>query len=50
MYHPKDSLSMEIAGSLTPQLEGAPRSTAHDSRIPLHLPPKNDPKGGEDHS
>lgn len=48
MYHPKGDLPVEVAGSLTPQLEGAPRSTAHNSRT--SLPPKSDPKGGEGHS
>lgn len=29
MYRPSDKFRMEAAGSLTPELEGAPRSAAH---------------------
>ena len=49
MYDP-EKISAEIAGSLTPQLEGAPRTTAHSSRSDPFPSPKPDCKGGDSHS
>ena len=41
--------SVQTAGSLTPQLEGAPRSTPHTDRSRIS-PPNPDPKGGNPHT
>lgn len=46
----KKSFSLETAGSLVPQLEGAPHSAGHD-RLALPRSPKQPAeKGGKDHS
>ncbi len=46
----RKSLSMETAGSLVPELEGAPRSASHDRRpVPGPSKPAKE-KGGKSHS
>lgn len=45
----RKSFSMETAGSLVPELEGAPHSTSHDRR-PSSQPSKQEQKkGGKRH-
>lgn len=46
----RKTFSMETAGSLVPELEGAPHSTSHD-RHPLSHPSRQEQKkGGKRHS
>lgn len=49
MNRPNESFPA-VSGSVTPQLEGAPRTAAHESRAPLHPIREQEQKGGDRHS